>query len=87
MMKALPEDVNGPDSFLSEIVSTEQTSTSVLQIGQSANNYVSLTNNSGIEVNLLESDQKYILVALAIDEDAQKEAAYVSGASSTLVGI
>ena len=58
----------------------------VLQIGQSAINYVSLTNNSNIEVNLVESDQKDILIAPAIDEDAQKEAAHDSGASSALIG-
>ena len=34
----------------------------------------------------MESDQKDILVAPAIDEAAQKEAAYDSGASSTLIG-
>ena len=46
---------------------------------------MSLTNNLRIEVNLLESDQKDILVAPAIDEDAQKEAAHDSEASSTLI--
>jgi hypothetical protein len=85
-MKSFPQDVNGLDALLTEIVSTEQTSTTVSQIEQSAINYVSLTNNSRIEVNLLENDQKDILVAPAIDEDAQKEAAHDSGASSTLIG-
>ena len=35
----------------------------------------------------MESYQKDVLVAPAIDEDAQKEAAHYSGASSTLIGI
>ena len=86
MMKALKPTENGLDALLSEIVSIEQTSTSVSQIGQSAISCVSLTNNSGIEVNLLESAQMDVLVAPAIDEDAQKEAAYDSGASITLFG-
>ena len=34
----------------------------------------------------MESDQKDILIAPAIDEDAQKEAAHDSGARSTLIG-
>ena len=76
MMKALHQEVNGLDALITEIVATEQTSTSVSQIEQSAFNYVNLTNNSHIEVNLLESEQKDILIAPAIDEDAQKEAAH-----------
>ena len=39
-----------------------------------------------IEVNLVESDQKDILVAPAIDEDAQKEAAHDSGPAVHLLG-
>ena len=74
------------DVLLAEIVSSEQTSTPVLQIGQSPINYVNLTNNSNIEFNLVESDKKDILIAPATDEDAQKEAAHDSGASSTLIG-
>ena len=45
-----------------------------------------MINNTGIEVNLVENEQKDILLAPAIDEDAQKEAAHDSGASSTLIG-
>ena len=45
-----------------------------------------MTNNSRIDVNLVESDQKDLLIAPAIDEEAQKEAAHDSGASSTLIG-
>ena len=86
MMNETTNDVDALDVLLVEIVSSEQTSTPVLQIGQSAINYVNLTNNSNIEVNLVESDKKDILIAPAIDEDAQKEAAHDSGASSTLIG-
>ena len=86
MMKALHQEVNGLDALITEIVATEQTSTSVSQVEQSACNYVNLMNNLHIEVNLLESEQKDILIAPAIDEDAQKEAAHDSGASSTLIG-
>ena len=76
MMNEETNDVDALDVLLEEIVSSQQTSTPVLQIGQSAINYVNLTNNSHIEVNLVESDQKDILIAPAIDEDAQKEAAH-----------
>ena len=48
----------------------------ILEMRQSAVNYAHLTNNSQIEVNLVESDQKDIFIAPAIDEDAQKEAAH-----------
>ena len=54
MMTELPNVVDALDALLTEIVSMEQTSTSVTQIGQSAINYVSLTNKSVIEVNLVE---------------------------------
>jgi hypothetical protein len=86
MMSAFSNDVDALDAVITEIAAIYQSSTSVSQIGQSASNYVSLTNESKIEVNLVESDQKDILVAPAIDEDAQKEAANDSGASSTLIG-
>ena len=83
------EDANEWDALdviLDEIISSDQTSAPVLQIGQSTVNYANLTNNSRIEVNLVESDQKDLLIAPAIDEEAQKEAAHDSGASSTLIG-
>ena len=73
-------------SFLNDIISNDQTSTPVSPIGQSAINYANLMTNSRIEVNLVESDQKDLLIAPAIDEEAQQEAAHDSGASSTLIG-
>ena len=39
-----------------------------------------------MEVNLVESESKDILIAPAIDEEAQKEAAHDLGASSCLIG-
>jgi hypothetical protein len=86
MMTAFSNEADALDAVITEIAAIDQSSTSVLQIGQSASNYVSLTKESEIEVNLVESNQKNILVAPAIDEDAQKEAAHDSGASSTLIG-
>jgi hypothetical protein len=86
MMNAVSEEVDGLDVVLTELVSFKQMSTSISQIGESSSNYACLTNNSEIEVNLVENEQKDILVAPAIDEDAQKEAAHDSGASSTLIG-
>ena len=83
MMNETTDNVDALDVLLAEIVSSEQTSAPVLQIGQSTINYVNLTNNSNIEVNLVESDKKDIFIAPSIDEDAQKEAAHDSGASST----
>jgi hypothetical protein len=86
MMNAISDEVDALDALLTEIAFIEQTSTSVLQLEESASNYVCLTKNSEIEVNLVESKQKDILVEPAIDEDAQKEATYDSGASSALIG-
>ena len=85
MMNAVSEEVDGLDAVLAELVSFKQMSTSVSQIGESSSNYACLTNNSEIEVNLAENEQKNILVAPAIDADAQKEAAHDSGASSILM--
>ena len=85
MMNEEANELDALDVLLDEIVSSNQTLTPVLQIGQSEN-FVHLTNNSQIKVNFIESDQKDILIAPAIDEEAQKEAAHDSGASSTLIG-
>ena len=86
MMNEDANELDALDVLLDEIVSSNQTSTPVLKIGQSEANYGHLTNNFHIEVNLVESDQKDILIAPAIDGEAQKEAAHDSGASSTLIG-
>ena len=85
-MNAVSEEMDGLDAVLTELVSFKQMSTSVSQIGEWSSNYACLTNDSELEVNLVENKQKNILVAPAIDEDAQKEAAHDSGASSTLIG-
>ena len=86
MMNAVSEEVDGLDAVLTEIASLEKLSTTVSKIGKSSSNCVWLTNKSEIEASLVENEQKDILVAPAIDEDAQKEAAHDSGASSTLIG-
>ena len=72
MMNAISDEVDALDAVLTEIASIDHTSTSISQIRESASNYVCLTNNSEIEVNLVESEHKNNLVAPAIDEDAQK---------------
>ena len=86
MMQEVDNEWDALDVILDDIMQNDQTSTPVSQIGHSAINYATLTNNSGIEVNLVESDQKDLLIAPAIDEKSQKEAAHDSGASSTLIG-
>jgi hypothetical protein len=86
MMNAISDEVDGLAAVLTEIASLEQGSMSVSQIGESSISYACLTNKSEIEFNLVENEQKDILVAPAIDADAQKEAAHNSGARSTLNG-
>jgi hypothetical protein len=71
MMKALPEELDEFDAILTATASLEQESMSVSQIGETSTNYICLTNKSEIEINLVENEQKDILVAPAIDEDAQ----------------
>jgi hypothetical protein len=70
MMNAISEEVDGLDAVLAEIASLEHTPTSVLQVGETSSNYACLMNNSEFEVNLVENEQKDILVAPAIDTDA-----------------
>ena len=82
----LPEALDEFDAILMAAASLKQQSMAVSQIGETSTNYICLTNKAGIEVNLVENKQKDILLAPAIDEDAQKEAAHDSGASSTLIG-
>ena len=86
MMETLPDEVDDFDAILMAASTLEQQPMTVLQIVPTSTNYICLTNNDGIEVNLVENEQKDILLAPAIDEDAQKEAAHDSGASSTLIG-
>jgi hypothetical protein len=85
MMNAISEEVDGLDAVLTDFASLKQVSTSVSQIRESSTNYACLRNKFEIEPNLVENEQKNILVAPAIDADAQKEAAHDSGASSTLI--
>ena len=56
MMQEGENEWDAPDVILDAIMPNDQTSTPVSQIGQSAINYANLTTNSGIEVNLVESD-------------------------------
>jgi hypothetical protein len=48
--------------------------------------YVSIDDKTDLDVNLIKSDKKDILLAPALDEEAQKEAAHDSGASCCLFG-
>ena len=86
MMETLPDEVDDFDTILMAASTLEQQPMTVSHIVATSTNYICLTNNDGIEVNLVENEQKDILLAPAIDEDAQKEAAHDSGASSTLIG-
>jgi hypothetical protein len=86
MMEALPDEVDVFDAILMAASTLEQQPLTVSQIVETSTNYIFLTNKDGIEVNLVENEQKDILLAPAIDEDAPKEAAHDSGASSTLIG-
>ena len=56
MMNEDAHELDALDVLLDEIVSSNQTSTPVSQIGKSEVNYGYLTNNSHIEVNLVESN-------------------------------
>jgi hypothetical protein len=86
MMEVVPAALDVFDAILMAAASLEQQSMTVSQIGETSTNYICLTNKAGIEVNLVENEQKDIPLAPEIDEDAQKEAAHDSGASSTLIG-
>ena len=68
------------------IASNELVDSAVLQITNTNQNFISLDGETDMEVNLIESNRKDALLAPAIDEDAQKEAAHDSGASSCLIG-
>ena len=61
MMEALPDEVDGFDAILMAAASLEQQPMTVSQIVATSTNYICLTNNDGIEVNLVENEQKDIL--------------------------
>jgi hypothetical protein len=86
MMEVMDQHYTTLDQTLQQIASNEFTYTSVLQITQTNQNFVSLDCETDLEVNLIESEKKDLLLAPAIDEEAQKESAHDSGASSCLIG-
>ena len=86
MMEVLDDLPATLDQTLNKIATNEFPNPAVLQISTTNQSYVSLTDKTDLKVNLVESETKDILVAPAIDEEAQKEAAHDSGASSRLIG-
>ena len=86
MMEVLDDMSATLDQTLHEIATNVFPHPAVLQISNTNQSYVSLSDKTDLEVNLVESKTKDILVAPAIDEEAQKEAAHNSGASSCLIG-
>ena len=86
MMEVMDQSYSTLEKTVEQISSNEFIDPAVLQIMHTNQNFVSLDCETDLEVNLIESDKKDILLAPAIDEDAQKEAAHDSGASSCLKG-
>jgi hypothetical protein len=86
MMEVMDQIYTTLNQTLQQIASNEFTDTAVLQITQTNQNYVSLDCETDMEVNFIESEKKDLLLAPAIDQEAQKEAAHDSGASSCLIG-
>ena len=74
------------EQAIEQIASNEISDTAVLQITKSNHNFVNLNGETDLEINLIESENKNLLLAPAIDEYDQKEAAHDSGASSCLIG-
>ena len=70
---------------MNTIATNEFPQSAVLHISSTNQSYVSLSDKTDLEVKLVESESKDILIAPAIDEEAQKEAAHDSGASSCLI--
>ena len=58
------------DTILMAAASLKQQSMTVSQILETSTTYICLTNKEGIEVNLVENEQRDILLAPAIVEDA-----------------
>ena len=87
MMEIIDHKLNNMlEQAIAQIALNEVTDTSVLQIAHSNQNFASLDGETDMEINLIENDKKDLLLAPAIDEDDQKEAAHDSGASSCLIG-
>ena len=70
MMEALPDEVDDFDAILMAAASLKQQPMTVSQIVETSTNYICLTNKAGIEVTLVENEQKDILLAPSIDDDA-----------------
>ena len=86
MMDVMDELIPEIDERIRTIATFEFPQSSVSDISQTTQSYVSLSEKTDVEVNLVENETKDILIAPAIDEEAQKEAAHDSGASSCLIG-
>ena len=84
MMEVMDQSYSMLEQTIEQIASNEFFDAAVLQIGHTNQNFVSLDGETDLEINLI--DKKDLLLAPAIDEDAQKEAAHDSGASSCLIG-
>ena len=86
MMEVLEDLTATLEQTMNTIATNEFSQSAVLHISSTNQSYLSLSDKTDLEVNLVESETKDILVAPAIDEEAQKEAAHDSGASSCLIG-
>ena len=87
MREIMDPNYNLLEQAIEQIASNEISDTAVLQIANSNHNFVSLNGETDLEINLIESENKNLLLAPAIDEYYQKEAAHDSGASSCLIGL
>jgi hypothetical protein len=74
------------DQTLEQMATNEFREPAVLKLSQTNQIYVSLADETDLEVYLIESDNKHILLEPAHDEEAQIEAGRDSGASSCIIG-
>ena len=73
MMEVLEDNSAPLDQTFAQIATTEFPHPAVLQISSTNQSYVSLANKTDLEVNLIESKTKDILLPPALDEKAQKK--------------
>ena len=71
MMEVMDQNYTLLEQAIEQIASNEFIDTAVLQIAHSNKKKISLDGETDLEINLIESDKKNLLLAPAIDEDDQ----------------
>ena len=71
MMEAMDHNSTTLEQTLEQITTNEFPDPAVLPFTQTNQNYVSLEDETDLEVNMFESEKKNILLAPALDKEAQ----------------